>query len=172
METIVINDDNLCDKDIQKFGRKVRAVLLIDNKILVSHYGGVVLLPGGSIDEGETAIDAIIRELQEETGVLYDKDSLKEFLTLKYYQANYPTRENEVVNRLMNTIVYFGNYKGINLNNVHRTQKEIKDSFHLELMDFDVFNSSLNTESDNQRKKYFDRENKEVVRTIKRFMTK
>lgn len=170
METIIINDENLRDEDIQKFGSKVRAVLLSGNKILVSHYGGVILLPGGSVDKGETPTNAIIRELSEETGILYDKDKLTEFLTLKYYQANYPTRSNEVVNRLMETKFYFGTYTGIDLNNVHRTEKEIKDSFHLELMDLDVFNSLLNTESDNLRKKYFDRENKEVVRVLTRFM--
>ena len=170
METIVINDENLRDEEIQKFGCKVRAILLARNKILVSHYGGVILLPGGSIDEGETPTDALIRELKEETGILYEKDNLKEFLTLRYYQANYPTRSNEIINRLMETKFYYGNYMGIDLNNVNRTEKEIKDSFHLELMDLDVFNSLLNTESDNLRKKYFDRENKEVVRALTRFM--
>lgn len=39
-------------KIFKKVGNKVRAILLSDNKILVSHYGGVVLLPGGSIDKG------------------------------------------------------------------------------------------------------------------------
>ena len=72
MKTIIINETKLHDDDIQKFGNKVRAVLLSDNKILVSHYGGVVLLPGGSIDKGETADDAIIRELKEETGFKRD----------------------------------------------------------------------------------------------------
>ena len=83
MKTIIINETKLHDDDIQKFGNKVRAVLLSDNKILVSHYGGVVLLPGGSIDKGETADDAIIRELKEETGIVYDANSLKELLFLE-----------------------------------------------------------------------------------------
>ena len=47
MENIIINDSNLNNNEIQKNGNKVRAVLLSDNKILVSHYGGVILLPGG-----------------------------------------------------------------------------------------------------------------------------
>ena len=75
MENIIINDSNLNNNEIQKNGNKVRAVLLSDNKILVSHYGGVILLPGGSIDKGETADDAIIRELKEETGIVYDANN-------------------------------------------------------------------------------------------------
>lgn len=82
MENIIINDSNLNNNEIQKNGNKVRAVLLSDNKILVSHYGGVILLPGGSIDKGETADDAIIRELKEETGIVYDANNLKNYYFL------------------------------------------------------------------------------------------
>lgn len=106
MDTIVINDDNLNDNNIHKFGNKVRAILLSDDKILVSHYGGVILLPGGSIDKGENIEDAIIRELQEETGIIYDLNQLKYLLTIKYYQLNYLTRNNEYINRLMTTHYY------------------------------------------------------------------
>ena len=56
MKTIVINDNNLKESDIQIFGNKVRAILLSENKILVSRYGGVILLPGGSIDKGESDV--------------------------------------------------------------------------------------------------------------------
>ena len=52
---------------------------------------------------GETADDAIIRELKEETGIVYDANNLKELLLLEYYQLNYPTRRDEVINRLIRT---------------------------------------------------------------------
>lgn len=123
MENIIINDSNLNNNEIQKNGNKVRAVLLSDNKILVSHYGGVILLPGGSIDKGETADDAIIRELKEETGIVYDANNLKELLLLEYYQPNYPTRRDEVINRLIRTKFYFGQYRGIDLKSINRTEK-------------------------------------------------
>ena len=168
MKTIIINDTNLHDDDIQKFCNKVRAVLLSDNKILVSYYGGVILLPGGSIDKGETADDAIIRELKEETGIIYDIDSLKEMLLLEYYQSNYPTRSDEIINRLVRTKFYFGQYRGIDLKNINRTENEVKGNFHLDLIDLDEFASLINKSSDNPRKKYFDRENQEVIRALKK----
>jgi len=168
MENIIINDSNLNNNDIQKFGNKVRAVLLSDNKILVSHYGGVILLPGGSIDKGETANDAIIRELKEETGIFYDANSLKELLLLEYYQSNYPTRRDEVINRLIRTKFYLAQYRGIDLKSTNRTENEMKDNFHLDLIDLDEFALLINEPSDNPRKKYFDRENQEVIKILKK----
>ena len=168
MKTIIINDTNLHNDDIQKFGNKVRAVLLSDNKILVSHYGGVILLPGGSIDKGETESDAIIRELKEETGIVYDIDSLKELLLLEYYQPNYPARRDEVINRLIRTRFYLAQYRGIDLKSINRTENEVKDNFYLDLIELDEFASLINESSDNPRKKYFDRENQEVLKVLKK----
>ena len=168
MENIIINDSNLNNNEIQKIGNKVRAILLSDNKILVSHYGGVVLLPGGSIDKDETADDAIIRELKEETGIVYDVNSLKELLLLEYYQPNYPTRRDEVINRLIRTRFYLAQYRGIDLKSINRTENEVKDNFHLDLIELDEFASLINEASDNPRKKYFDRENQEVIKVLKK----
>lgn len=172
MGNIIINDSNLNNNEIQKNGNKVRAVLLSDNKILVSHYGGVILLPGGSIDKGETADDAIIRELKEETGIAYDANNLKELLLLEYYQPNYPTRRDEVINRLIRTKFYFGQYRGIDLKSINRTENEVKDNFHLDLIDLDEFASLINESSENPRKKYFDRENQEVIKVLKKLKIK
>ena len=76
---------------------------------------------------GETADDAIIRELKEETGIVYDANNLKELLLLEYYQLNYPTRRDEVINRLIRTKFYFGQYRGIDLKSINRTENEVKD---------------------------------------------
>ena len=172
MKTIIINETKLHDDDIQKFGNKVRAVLLSDNKILVSHYGGVILLPGGSIDKGETVDVAIIRELKEETGIVYDIDSLKELLLLEYYQPNYPTRRDEAINRLIRTRFYLAQYRGIDLKSINRTENEVKDNFHLDLIELDEFASLINESSDNPRKKYFDRENQEALKVLKKVRKK
>ena len=171
MNTIVINDNNISDDSIHKYGNKVRALLLSDNKILVSNYGGVVLFPGGSIDKDETAEVAILRELHEETGIIYDLSQLKKLLTIKYYQPNYPTRDNEIINRLIITNYYLGQYKGIDLNNVRRTEKEMKDNFNLQLINIDDLLLPSET-LDNPRKGYFDRENQEVVKVLKKIRRK
>ena len=43
MNIVTINDKNLSNSDIAKFGSKSRAILLCENKILVANYGGVFL---------------------------------------------------------------------------------------------------------------------------------
>ena len=86
---------------------------------------------------------------------------------MKYYQSNYHTREGISINRLITTFYYLGNYKGINLDNVRRTEKEKKDNFQLELLSVDELMQLLNTPSDNPRKEYFDRELVEVIKTLK-----
>jgi 8-oxo-dGTP pyrophosphatase MutT (NUDIX family) len=47
----------------------VRGIVVKDNKILlISTHRGDYVIPGGGIEDGETAIEALIREVQEETG--------------------------------------------------------------------------------------------------------
>ena len=48
-----------------------------DNKIVIANYGGVTLLPGGSMEKGEKQEETIIRELEEELGVIYNQNELK-----------------------------------------------------------------------------------------------
>lgn len=167
MDTIIINDNKIYDNDVNKSGNKVRAILVEDDKILVSHYGDVILLPGGSIDTGETPDEAIIRELREEIGIDYNINELKRFLILKYYQPNYQTRDNKIINRMIITQYFLGHYNGINLDKINRTEKEIKDNFYLQLIAVDELMQLLSKTSSNPRKEYFDRELKEVVRVLK-----
>ena len=44
--SIVINDDNLLEEEINTYTNKVRALLISDNQILIAHYANIILLPG------------------------------------------------------------------------------------------------------------------------------
>lgn len=169
MHVITINDDNLQHKDINKFGKKARAILVKDNKILLSNYGGVFLLPGGSIEKEETPDQAIVREISEETGCDYNINELKLIFTLNYYQPNYPTRNSEIINRMITTYYYIGQYKNIDIAKSHRTKEEIEDNFYLKLIELDELGQLLEKNiSNNPRKKYFDREIIEVFKELGR----
>lgn len=156
--SIIINEDGLFNEDINERSSKVRALLFDENdNILVANYGNVFLLPGGSIDEGETLEDALIRELSEELGVSYSKEELSYLNSIEFYQREYPKRDGSIKNRLVTTHFYTGMYKGINKQSL--TEKEKKDNFHLELLPVDKIEEVLdNHVTDNLRSYFFKRE--------------
>ena len=95
METVILNENNLLDSNVDIFEDKVRALINVDDKILVCDYNDVFLLPGGKIDKDEDNITALIRELKEEIGINYIQDELRPLFELIYYQFDYPTRDNK-----------------------------------------------------------------------------
>ena len=56
------------------WGQSVTAVVIKDNKVLLARhtYGGgkgMLIIPGGYVEKGETPQDAVIREFKEETNI-------------------------------------------------------------------------------------------------------
>ena len=66
-----------------------RAIIVEDGKILLTHErnSGWWLIPGGGLEEGETPETCVIREVEEETGLLVRP--LSRFLTLHEYYEEY-----------------------------------------------------------------------------------
>lgn len=158
MERIVINDFNLQDYEINYRLVKVRALLFQDDKILVSKYGTATLLPGGKVDNGESIEQGLVRELKEETGITYNINELNKLFLLQYYQKNYPTRHKEILNRLIETYFYYGNFKGINPNEIKYSKNEIEGNFHLELLTYDELQKRITETCIDPRDIFFNRE--------------
>lgn len=66
-----------------------RAIIMCDGRILLTHEtnSGWWLVPGGGLEEGESAEECCIREVEEETG--YIVRPLHQFLTLYEYYEEY-----------------------------------------------------------------------------------
>ena len=168
MGIVSINESNLTDSQLDIINNKVRAILVKNDKVLVANYGGIMLFPGGKVDKGENLEEALVRELFEETGIKYNINEFRKLLILKYYQHNYHDRGNNVVDRLITTYYYIGNFNGIDLSNTKRTEKEKKDNFYLELVEIKEILELLKKGKYNPRKEYFDREIEEVIKVYKR----
>ena len=170
MELFEINENNMTDNDVKVIQNKARALLVRDNSFLICNYAGVYMLPGGSVDNGESYDVAILRELREEIGIEYKIQELERLILIKYYQKNYPNRDGGTKDRIMQTLYYFGPYRGIDLSKSHRTEKEKKDKFEFSLVSFDDLNHILDTDTGNPRKPYFDRELSKAVNEYKLMM--
>jgi len=157
---LVINEDNLQFNEVQEFSSKVRAILVDENKkILIANYYNVILLPGGKVDDGETLSIAITRELNEELGQDYNNEELDFFLTLKYYQKDYPKTNGTFKNRLVQTHYFIGQYKGIKKDSQKLSEREQKGNFRLELVSLeDLENMILENKNANPRNTYFQKE--------------
>jgi ADP-ribose pyrophosphatase YjhB (NUDIX family) len=67
------------------------AFLLCRRAARLNRHAGQWALPGGRVDSGETALDAALRELDEELGIRLDHDSVVGWLD------DYPTRSGYVI---------------------------------------------------------------------------
>ncbi|MCR4787189.1 MAG: serine hydrolase [Lachnospiraceae bacterium] len=88
MKTVEILGANRFEK-YTKTREGSRAVIVQDGKILLTHelHSGWWLLPGGGMEEGETPEDCVIREVEEETGILVRP--IRRFLFIKEYYEEY-----------------------------------------------------------------------------------
>ena len=66
-----------------------RAIIIQDGKILLSHekISGWWLIPGGGMEVGETPKDCVVREVEEETGLIVSPT--EHFLILHEYYEEY-----------------------------------------------------------------------------------
>lgn len=163
--SIKINDDNLQISDIEETNIKARALLINDNnELLVANYGGIYLLPGGKLDHNENTVEALTRELKEETGIIYDEKELKYLCTIDYYQKNYPKRNNTIKNRLIKTYYYIGKTKDATQGNQELTEKEIKGNFKLEYISLNQIEKIIiKSNTSNPRSIYFQKELLKVI---------
>jgi 8-oxo-dGTP pyrophosphatase MutT (NUDIX family) len=168
---LIINDDKLTQNDVNDFTFKTRAILTDkNNNILIANFGGVILLPGGTLYKDEfDASKTLLRELKEETGIEYESEEL-EFLTMfDHYQKAYPKRDGSFVNRLSRTYYYKVPYKGIDIDNRNLMDDEKEEGFKLKLVSLDnIEQIILNNKTDNPRNIYFQKELLKVIEYYKK----
>lgn len=132
METITINRNNLTPDSTWEQLYKVRAIIENDNKeFIITRQGGKYIFPGGGVKPGESSVDAIIREINEETGIMLSPEILEERLKLDtYYPSAYNYQTGTYRPRHTVTIFFYVKCSGeIKSDKMSLTANEIDGNF-------------------------------------------
>ena len=173
---IIVNPDNLVHTEMIQTFYKVRVILENDEEqIAISNEGGKYIFPGGKCEKGETALEAITREVQEETGILLNKSSFHKILEIEtLYKDFYDYRTKSFKPRFTNTIYYYAKCsEAINVDNMRLTVGEIKENFKIAFVSKEQLKTLLSEDhSSAVNGKYFDEENKIILNNCSIFNCK
>ncbi|MBQ8132756.1 MAG: NUDIX hydrolase [Bacilli bacterium] len=151
MKTIIRNDDNLKESDMTEVATRVK-VLLINSKqeLLLGYPKNNYQFPGGHVEEGETLLDTVKREVREETGIELEIEDITPFAEAFGYYKDYPE-----VGKNKKTEIYYYAIKTDelpNLENTSYTEREKENHFILKQVPLE----NIEEEFENNIKQYGD----------------
>lgn len=142
MIEIIKNINNLDEIEINNVVTRVKALIINSNKqILLGHSYCEYQFPGGHVENNEELIPALIRELEEETGLIYEVNDIKPFALLKRYYKDYPVKDTNT-----KIIIYYyiiNSDKIPNLKNTNYTEEEKDGNFKLRYVPLNIVESVL-----------------------------
>lgn len=143
MIEIIKNKNNIGEEEINNVITRVKALIITsDNKILLGHSFCEYQFPGGHVENDEALLPALKRELEEETGLIFDTDNLAPFAVLKKYFKDYPS---EKVNTKL--LIYYYVIKDDRvpiLKNTDYTLEELDGNFSLRYVPLDIVKCVIN----------------------------
>ena len=88
MKKIVTNKNNLKEENMTELVQRVKVLLINSkNEVLLGYSHNDYQFPGGHVEDGETLIETVKREVLEETGIILDIDEIEPFTcTIGYYK--------------------------------------------------------------------------------------
>ena len=169
MRIIINNSNNIMEEDLDLVTNKVRGVIINEYNITLIEYGNILMFPGGKVESGENEIGALKRELSEELGIEIEDDEVIPYLEYNNYLYNYPSREGEVINKLVNTKYFvIDTDKKVDLSNISLSDKEKFSDFNIKNINiFDIDTVLLKYKSNNPRWIFFRKELYDVLDIVK-----
>ena len=141
--TIIYNDDSVKENEISRVVKRAKVVIEnSNNEILLCFCHNNYYLLGGHVDNDESDMECLHRELLEEAGVDINFNKLLPFMTIKYFIKNYP---EDNINSLY--IANYYNYKMDlipDINNLNLTKDEKEGNFEIQYIHRDMVLNKLN----------------------------
>lgn len=126
---IINNYDNLSFDDINRVVRRTKVMFVNSDEITLCFSSGNYFFLGGHNDNDETDMECLYREVLEEAGVEIQFGELEPFMTIKYFNKNYP---NENINTLSIINYYVMDYNIVpNYDNINLTEEEKNGNFEI-----------------------------------------
>ncbi len=143
MKKIIYNDDHLQEEDINNVVKRAKAIIInSSDEILLTLSHNNYFLIGGHVENEESDIECLEREILEETGIKISIGNLKPYLSIIYYSKEYPSKE-------LNS-KYIINFYEIktdlkpNLDILNLTDDEIEGNFELKYINKNKILEELN----------------------------
>src|SRR5574344_390612 len=91
MKQIITNKYNLTDADMTEVVKRVKVLLVnSNNEVLLGYSHNNYQFPGGHVEENETLIQTVNREVLEETGMDLGVDNIEPFACAIGYYKDWP----------------------------------------------------------------------------------
>ena len=130
MKQIITNKYNLTDADMTEVVKRVKVLLVnSNNEVLLGYSHNNYQFPGGHVEENETLIQTVNREVLEETGMDLGGDNIEPFACAIGYYKDWPA---EGKNRKIEIYYYeIKTDEKPNLENTEYTENEKDGNFEL-----------------------------------------
>ena len=130
MKQLITNKYNLTDSDMTEVVKRVKVLLVnSNNDVLLGYSHNNYQFPGGHVEEDETLVQAVNREILEETGIELNITNIEPFACAIGYYKDWPA---EGKNRKIE--IYYYEVKTDekpNLENTEYTENEKDGNFEL-----------------------------------------
>ena len=131
MKQIIENKYNVLESDVTEVVKRVKVLIInSNNEILLAYSNNIYQFPGGHVEDGEKLIDAVNREILEDTGIRLNNYDLEPFACATRYYKDWPN-----VNENRKNEIYYYEIKldeKPNLENTEYTKEENDGNFKLE----------------------------------------
>lgn len=130
MKKIITNKYSLTDADMTEVVKRVKVLLVnSNNEVLLGYSHNNYQFPGGHVEENETLIQTVNREVLEETGMDLGVDNIEPFACAIGYYKDWPA---EGKNRKIEIYYYeIKTDEKPNLENTEYTENEKDGNFEL-----------------------------------------